>query len=174
MLMGIIPILTLVSLDVIMSGLSLKSKKLRRIVSGSPKVVIRDGIIDQKMLSDLRFSLDDLMEALRGHSIFDVNEVQFAIVETTGSVSVYQKFSNQSCTAEMLKINGETKNPPQLIIDDGQLVENALDFIKLGKGWLYGILSDNNISIKDVYLFTADETGAFNIIKKEGNSSEKS
>ena len=144
MLMGIIPILTLVSLDVIMSGLSLKSKKLRRIVSGSPKVVIRDGIVDQKMLSDLRFSLDDLMEALRGHSIFDVNEVQFAIVETTGSVSVYQKFSNQSCTAEMLKINGETKNPPQLIIDDGQLVENALDFIKLGKGWLYGILSSYN------------------------------
>lgn len=174
MLMGIIPILTLVSLDVIMSGLSLKSRKIRKIVSGSPKVIIKNGVVDQKMLRDLRFSIEDLMEALRGYSIFDINEVQFAIVETTGSVSIYQKYPNQPCTAEMLDLKGATKNPPQLLIDDGELVENALDFVKLGKGWLFGILADNNVSIKDVYILTADESGAFNLIKKEDKNIEKS
>ena len=168
MLMGIIPILTLVSLDVIMSSMSLKFRKIRKMVSGTPKVVVNNGVIDQKMLKSLRFSIDDLMESLRGYGIFDVNEVQYAIVETTGSISVYQKFSNQPCTAEMMNLKKKTKNPPQLIIDDGVLVENALSFVNLGQGWLYGILTDNGVSIKDVFILTADETGAFNIIKKDG------
>lgn len=167
MLMGIIPILTLVSLDVIMSALSLKSRRIRKIVSGSPKVIICDGIIDQQMLRDLRFSIDDLMEALRGYSIYDVSDVQFAIVETTGTISILQKFPKQPVTPEMLDIKGETKNPPQLIIDDGELVENALSFVKLGQGWLYGILADNKVSVSGVFILTADETGAFNLIKKE-------
>ena len=167
MLMGIIPILTLVSLDVIMSALSLKSRKIRKIVSGSPKVIIHDGIIDQQMLRDLRFSIDDLMEALRAYSIFDISDVQFAIVETTGSISVLQKFPKQTVTPEILEIKGTTKNPPQLIIDDGELVEHALSFVKLGQGWLYGILADNKVSVREVFILTADETGAFNLIKKE-------
>lgn len=167
MLMGIIPILTLVSLDVIMSSLSLKSRKIRKIVSGTPKIIIKDGVIDQKVLKDLRFSIDDLLEALRSYSIFDVNEVQYAIVETTGSISVFQKYSSRACTAEMMNLKGKTKNPPQLIIDDGVLVEDALSFIKMGQGWLYGVLADNEVSLKDVFILLADETGAFNIIKKE-------
>ncbi|MFA5659078.1 MAG: YetF domain-containing protein, partial [Oscillospiraceae bacterium] len=73
MLMGIIPILTIVCLDVFMSELSLKFKRIRKIVSGSPKIVVRDGIIDQKTLRDLRFSIDDLMESLRALNIFDVS-----------------------------------------------------------------------------------------------------
>jgi len=168
MLMGIIPILTLVSLDVIMSGLTLKSRKIRKIISGSPKVIIKDGELDQKMLRDLRFSIEDLMEALRGYSVFDIGDVQYAIVETTGIISIYQKFPKQPCTVEMISTKNETKNPPQLIIEDGELIENALDFVKLGQGWLYGILADNKVAIKEVFILTADETGAFNLIKKEG------
>ncbi len=167
MLMGIIPILALVSLDVIMSAVSLKSRFIRKIVSGTPKIIIKDGILDQNMLRDLRFSIDDLMEALREYSIFDINEVQFAVVETTGSVNIYQKYQNQPCTAGMLELEGKTKNPHQLIIDDGELVENSLELLKLGEGWLMGILSDNGVCIKDVFIMTADETGAFNLIKRE-------
>lgn len=173
MLMGIVPILALVSLDVIMSAVSLKSRFIRKIVSGSPKIIIKDGVIDQNMLRELRFSIDDLMEALRAYSIFDISEVQFAVVETTGSVNVYQKFPNQPVTAEMLDLKDKIKNPPQLIIDDGELVENSLKLVKLGEGWLEGILKDNKVGIKDVFILTADETGAFNMIKKEGKKHEK-
>lgn len=167
MLMGIIPILSLVSLDVIMSMATLKSRFLRRIVSGSPKIIIRDGKIDQKMIKDLRFTVDDLFEALRGEDIFDISEVQFAIVETTGNINFYQKPRFQPATAQDMDIENPKTNPPQLIIENGSLIENSLTFINKGNGWLYGILSDNNISVSDVFIMTADETGAFTLIEKE-------
>lgn len=168
MLIGIVPILSLVSLDVIMSMVTMKSRSLRRIISGSPKIIIKDGMINQKMLKELRFTIDDLFEALRGQGIFDISEVEFAIVETTGNISFYQKAQFQPATAEDVNAKNTTKKPPQLIIEDGKLIENSLTFIKKGKGWLYGILSDNNVAIKDVFIMTADETGAFNLIQKEG------
>ncbi len=167
MLMGIVPILTIVCLDVFMSGLSLKSIRIRRLVSGSPKIVIKSGVIDQKVLRELRFSVDDLMESLRSLEIFDISDVQFAVVETTGSVSVYQKAEKQQATAEMLGIKNKSRNPPLIIIDDGKLVANALDSIGMGTGWLNGVLSDRGVTVNDVFLLTADETGAFYLIKKE-------
>lgn len=167
MIMGVIPMLTLVCLDVFMSMASMKSKRLRKVISGSPKVIIKDGIIDQKMLKNLRFSIDDLVESMREKSIFDLNEIQFAIVETTGSLSFYQKSEFQNPTLGDLKIKQKNQNPPEILINDGVLIENALSAINLGQGWLYGILSDKNVSLKDVFLFTADETGKFKLIKKE-------
>ena len=167
MLMGIVPILTIVCLDVFMSAASLKFHTVRRLVSGTPKIVIRNGKVDQKALRDLRFSVDDLMESIRSYNIFDIREVQFAIVETTGIISVYQKFKHQNVTAEMLEIKGESINPPQIIIDDGRLINEALTEIKMGKGWLNGLLLDKDITIDKVFLMTADESGSFHIVKKE-------
>lgn len=173
MLMGIIPILTLVSLDVFISSASLKSRRLRRWVSGSPKVIIKDGVIIQKTMHDLRFSVDDLMESLRSCNVFDISEVQYAIVETTGNINVFQKFDNQICTAEMMSIKGKTKNPPQLIIDDGRILKSSLDFIGFGEGWLREVLKDKKIELKEIYLMTADENGSVNIVKKEDFENEK-
>src|SRR5699024_4709883 len=84
LLAGIVPILTLVSFEVILSSITLKSRMARKIVSGNPVIVIRDGRIDQKQMRSIRFSIDDLMEELRTNSIFDIRDVAFAIVETTG------------------------------------------------------------------------------------------
>ena len=92
---GLLPVLTLVCLDVLMSWLSVKSKKMRGIVSGEPVIIISDGKVDQQKLYNLRFTTDDLMEAIRTQGIFDLEEVQFAVVETTGRVSVYPKFKNR-------------------------------------------------------------------------------
>ena len=83
MLMGVIPILMIVSLDVIMSGVLLKSTKMRRAFSGTARVIISDGVIDQKEMKNLRYTIDDLTEAMREQGIFDISQVQYAIVETT-------------------------------------------------------------------------------------------
>ena len=90
-LTGIIPIVSLVCFDVIMSSVTLKFKKVRRIVSGNPRIIVINGKIDQVAMKQLRYSLDDLMESLREQGIFDITEVQYAIVETTGKISVLQK-----------------------------------------------------------------------------------
>lgn len=167
MLMGIVPILTLVCLDILMSWLTLKNRRLRRIVSGTPKVIIRDGIIDQEQLRILRFSIDDLMEAIHEYNIFDISEVQFAVVETTGKISVYQKFQSQSVTPEMLKLKGSSQNPPVIVIDDGILLKNALNAVKKDKPWIESVLRKNSLSIPEVFLMTVTESGSYRLIKKE-------
>ena len=88
---GTVPILFLVSVDVIISVFTMISPKFRKIISGSPQVVIHHGVLDKMKLRTLRMSQDDLQEALRGLDIFDINEVEFAVVETNGQISAYQK-----------------------------------------------------------------------------------
>ena len=166
MLMGVVPIFTLVCLDVIMSHLSLVSRRFRRIISGSPKIIISDGEIDQIQLKKLRFSIDDLMESLRSQQVFDISEVQLAVVETTGNISVYQKQEKQPCTPEDLGLEKKSVNPPQLIIDDGEVVENALKFIGLDKTWLFETLEDEKCRPQDVFIMTADSERNYTLIRK--------
>lgn len=88
---GIVPILFLVSFDVIISVFTMKYSGFRKFVSGSPQIVINKGVLDTEKLKALRMSQDDLIEALRGIEIFNIDEVQFAVVETNGQISAYQK-----------------------------------------------------------------------------------
>lgn len=151
MLMGIIPILTIVALDVITSGIALKSIRLRRIISGNAKVVITDGVIDQAELKNLRYTVDDLAEAMRDQGIFDISQVQYAIVETTGKINFLQK-------------EAPPKNPPEIIVRDGKIVSDSLIRAKLGEGWVNEILRENKAKVSDVFLMSADHDGNYQLI----------
>ena len=152
---GIIPILTLVSFDVLISAMTLRYKKMRRIVSGTPRVIIRDGKIDQKQLKELRFTIDDMMEELRGKDIFDVRDVAFAIVETTGSLSVYPKFTAQPATA-----------PPVVLIADGVVIDSALGYCNLKYEWLEKTITDNGYTTQDIFLMTCNRQADYLIVPK--------
>ena len=166
LLAGIIPILTLVCFDVIMSQLTLKSRRLRQLVSGSPQIIIRDGIINQNQLRELRFSVDDVFEAMRMSGIFDIEEVQFAIVETTGQISFYQKFEYRAVTNEDLKLRGQTDNPPYIIINDGCFQKEAFDAAGLSEAWLERLLKKAGRRISDIFLLTADESGKYKLVER--------
>ena len=166
LLIGAVPILSLVCFDVLVSWATLKSKKLRKVMSGSPKIIIKDGEIDQQVMKDLRFSIDDLMTALRGNDVFNVSEVQFAIVETTGSISIYQKYENQSVTNEGMNFKGESENPPNIIVSDGVLIQGGLDSSGMNRGWLDNILKKKKIKMNDVFLLTTDKKGNYNLIER--------
>ena len=99
---GLIPVLTLVALEVVMSVASLRWKRLRTLTSGKPIVVIFDGVIQQEQLRALRFSVDDLMEELRTAGIFDPAEVQVAVVETSGKLSVHRHPAAEPLTPRSL------------------------------------------------------------------------
>lgn len=166
---GIIPILTLVCFEVLISTLTLKCKKARTIISGSPRVIIRDGKIDQQEMSNLRFSIDDLMEQLRTNGVFDVRDVAFAIVETTGSLSIYKKFGQQEVTACMLNIqqNEEPDCPPVVIVSDGEIIEQSLAYCNLKKKWLDKTLQENHYQLKEVFLMTCNRNADYFIVPKE-------
>ena len=86
--------------EVVISWVTLKSLRMRRIISGRPKIIVRNGQIEQATMRDLRLSVDDLMTALRQQQVFDISQVQFAVMETTGTVSVYLKAACQPLTPE--------------------------------------------------------------------------
>ena len=166
LLTGIIPILSLVCFEVLASWGTRRSRRLRRILSGSPKIIIRDGVIDQKVLEELRFSADDLMTALRGSGVFDVTEVQFAIVETTGSVSVYPKHANRPVTNVPEQ---DTGDPPDVLISDGKLIPHGLAASGLDRAWIQRVLNRRQLKIQDVFLLAARGQQDYCLIEKEGN-----
>lgn len=94
-IIGALPIVVLVIIEVVVSKLVLRSIFVRRVMNGHSAIIIRDGKINQKLLKKLRISVDDLMELLRGENVFDVSTVAFGILETNGSMSVMLKFSEQ-------------------------------------------------------------------------------
>lgn len=91
LIMGITPILALVCFEVLMSWITLHFPAVRKIVSGRPKIVVRNGKPDDHALRELRLSMDDLNAALRSKDVFDIADVQYAIVETNGSISVLKE-----------------------------------------------------------------------------------
>lgn len=167
LLTGIIPILTLASLDVIMSWLGIKSKRLRNITCGKPVVIINNGRIDQKKMKEIRFTVDDLTEALHSQNIFDISEVQFAVVETTGTVSVYQKYEYRNVTNGDMKLKRKSIDPPEIVIDEGVIVNDALERLNLSEEKLRSILEKERLKVKDIFIMTLDSNMKHSIVRRE-------
>lgn len=168
---AIVPIFTLMSSEVLLSYLTLKSSRAQTMVTGRPVVVIRNGNIDQKNMRELRFSIEDLMSQLRINGIFDVQEVGWAIVETNGQLTVYPKFEHRPLTPDGLLSSPNAQNnvPPMVLISDGTVIFSTLDACNLSKRWLKKVLLENHIQTKDIFLMTCDPSARYFIVRKEKN-----
>ena len=153
MLIGIVPILMIVCIDVLMSVVMLKSPKFRRTVTGSPKIIISEGIIDRRELEKLRYTIDDVLEAMRGQSIFDISEVRYAIVETTGKINFFKKE------------DGST-DPPCVVVKDGITEPDGMEACGLDAKGLKNLLDGNGAEKNDIFLMTLSRDGKCTIIKK--------
>lgn len=166
---AVVPIITLMSSEVILSYITLKSGKAQTMVTGNPVVVIRNGSIDQKSMRELRFSIEDLMSQLRISGIFDIQEVAWAIVETNGRLTVYPKFKARPLTPEALTCPEalQCETPPMVLISDGVISSAVLEACNLSKKWLEGVLKEKALEEKDIFLMTCDPTAKYYIVKKE-------
>ena len=172
-IVGATPILVLVCFEVIVSWLSLRFPRLRKLISGSPKIIIRGGCIERDIMRELRFSVDDLMTALRSKDIFDLSEVQFAVVETTGSVSVMKKPPLDTPARRDLKIAAECGDPPVLIISDGHFIPKAMEHLKLSRSSVEALLGGLGMTCDDVLIMTADSSGSCFIADNQGSPPKK-
>jgi uncharacterized membrane protein YcaP (DUF421 family) len=157
---GILPIVLIVCLDVIITGFNLKSNAFRRLTTGVPDVIISNGELNQTKLRSLRYTVDDVLESMREADIFDLSEVQCAIVENTGKISFYTKSDAQNA-------GGGTPCDAQApIIKDGKF--DRFGFFQSGQStrWIRNLLNEKRLSVKDVFLLTADANGAYNLIEK--------
>ncbi len=166
LVVGIFPVVTLVTMEILISFLSQKSVKFRRLISGSPSIVIENGKINIKELTSLRFSIDDLFEQLRSNGYMTVADVSFAILETNGQLSVVPSPQASPVTLKALDLPSSS-TLPRNIIKDGALDENNLRAIGRDMNWLNKLLKSHNATIENVFIFTSDGQESFYIQKKE-------
>lgn len=127
----------------------------------------KNGILDQSVLKELRYSVDDLMTALRNNNVFNISDVQFAVVETNGSVSVYEKHPQREVINKDMAIEGQSVDPPVIIISDGKIIKQGLEDAGLQKQWITDLLDRKHLTEEDIFLLTADCNGEYTMIKRE-------
>ncbi len=169
MLSGIIPIMALLICEIFLSYLMLKRTRIRKVICGKPVIVIHQGTIDQKAMSQLRLSTEDLFEQLRQKDIFDISEVAFAIVETNGLLSVMKKSGREPLCAEDLGIRKPENDLMVEIISDGSVAPASLKICGWNEKKLRSILEKEKTKLQDVFIMTADSSGKYRIVRKEKN-----
>lgn len=166
MIYGVIPILMIVCMDVFMSFIMLKNSRFRRLVTGTPQIIITDGIIDRKVMKHLRYSVDELMEAMRECMIFDISQVQYAIVETTGKINFYQKSRYRNVENGEIGIQVTNCDPPCLLIKDGEINYPGLRRWNGDEAKLREIIKSMKLDIKDIFLLTdSTDKGIYTVLK---------
>lgn len=151
-LVSLIPIAVLVVIQISLSYISLKSVKVRKLIDGSPKIIINKGKVDFKEMSKLRYSLDDLISQLREQSIKSIEEVKYAILENNGKLSVFT----------------DDNIYPMPIIVDGVIDNYTINNMNKDTSWVYNLLKKNNIELEKVFYAFYTKNKTF-IIKKDDN-----
>ena len=136
LLMGIIPILTLLCLSTILSVLTVKSIRFRALLCSRPSIVVQDGQILIKEMVKNRFTVDELMEELRVAGITDLSSVKYAVLETTGRISVLPKAEEKPVTVKDMKLPAQDNGLPVILISDGRILSQNLKIRNLTEAWL--------------------------------------
>ena len=166
LLSGIIPIITLMTAEIVLSYLSQKSERIRKILSGSASLVISKGKIDIKELKRLRVNIDDLSEELRMNGYTSVGEIEYAILETNGELSIIPKANLKPLCPKDLNMNVKKATMHKNVVKDGKIEAANLQEIGKDELWLEDILKKENLKIKDVFLMSSDGEDYF-LQKKE-------
>lgn len=136
LLLGVTPMVTLLMIKMILTQLQLKSSNVRRFLDGTPVLLIKDGRLQIQNMTKQKIAIDDILSALRTKGILDINQVQFAILENDGTVSVFPKEDDSPVTKKDLKIQVKEKVLPRILYIEGQFVYTSLKEIKKDQNWL--------------------------------------
>lgn len=167
LLSGLIPIAVLVAMELLLSGLILKFPAAARLVGGRPVIVINNGELDQAAMKKLRLSLEDLIGALRQQGVFDLTEVQYAVAETGGKISVCLKPAKRPATVGDLSLPPPDDGVAFLVISDGKISRRALSMANQTEEWLRDTLRRAKCDADDVFLLTVDQNGRTHLLRKE-------
>ena len=157
---GVVPLLTLVFLHFVLTVMSAKSTKFSRFLSGKPIIVINPDGIDYKALKNLNMSVDDIFEAIRGCGYFRIEQIQYAIMETNGKMSVLPKSDCAPITIADLNLEADNAEIPINLINDGKLLKKNMQIANVDEGEIADILHRASVKkVKDVLLLTIDKNG---------------
>ena len=164
---GLVPILTVLGMELVLSGLILRSVRLRQLLCGKPVILIDNGKILQENLKSARINLDELTGQLRAKDVLDIRTVQFAILETSGDLSVFPYPKEKPASAKDAGVQATGQHLPVTVVEDGYLSRENLERAKKDKVWLEKVLSQHNCGVKETFLLTVDESGQVVWLGKE-------
>lgn len=164
---GLVPILTVLGMELVLSGLILRSVRLRQLLCGKPVILIDNGKILQENLKSARINLDELTGQLRAKDVLDIRTVQFAILETSGDLSVFPYPKEKPASAKDAGVKATGQHLPVTVVEDGYLSRENLERAKKDEKWLEKVLSQHNCGIQDTFLLTVDESGQVVWLGKE-------
>ncbi|MBI2915136.1 MAG: DUF421 domain-containing protein [Firmicutes bacterium] len=166
--LGALPIATLVVAEVVLSYVCLKSEKARGVICGNPSIVIRDGQIVEKEMKKLRYNLNDLLEQLRQKNSPNVADVEIAVLETNGQLSVIPKSQKRPVCCSDLNLPSSYEGLPLTLVNDGQLDYESLAKGNLDLTWLREQLTKAGVkSPQEVFYCSLDTTGQLYLQKKD-------
>ncbi|MBE6183172.1 DUF421 domain-containing protein [Heyndrickxia ginsengihumi] len=161
--LGIIAIGTTAAIPFVVGVISLKSKAFRNFIEGKGSVFIKDGKILEDNLKKERYSTDELLELLRKKDVFQVADVEFAVLEATGDLNVLLKKENQPLTPKDLNMKVASTKEPQTVIMDGKILDEPLSTIGYSRGWLNTELEKLGVSLDNVFLGQVDSYGQLTV-----------
>lgn len=157
---GIIPLFTLVFLHFLLTFLSSKSSHFSHFLSGKPVIVINPNGIDLKSLKNLNMSIDDVFEAIRGCGYFSIDQIQYAIMETNGKMTVLPKTEYAPVTTQDLKLKVEESLLPVSVISEGKIMQQNLSILKMEERDIQDVLEMAKLKkVKEVLVMTIDKSG---------------
>ena len=166
---GLIPILTVLGVELVLSGISMSSVRFRRILCGKPVIMIENGRILRENLLKTRVTLDELTGHLREKDVLDLTTVQYAILETNGNLSVFLYPAEAPASAKEAGIVPKPRYLPVTIIEDGVLMNENMEKAGKDEAWVRRVLGNHRASIPGTWLLTVDrEDHVFWLGKEQG------
>lgn len=165
---GLIPILTLMFLEIFLSYITLKSRSIRKLVCGTASVLIQHGKIMEEELRRQRFNLDDLMEELRLSGYLNISDIEYAILENSGRLSIIPKSLRSPVTRKDLNLSQPEEELPVSLVLDGQLNYKNLNYLGKDRKWLLNKLKEYNINkIEDAFIAMLDSNGELYVQRRQ-------
>ena len=170
LLYGIIPILTLMLMQITLSLITLKFQRARKIICGVPSILIKNGLVIESEMLKQRLNLDDLMEDLRMSGYLNVSDIEYAILENSGKLSIIPKFTSSPVVKKDICQNGNDEDLPIGLILDGKLNLDNLKLSGHNKSWLVRKLQAQNIDrIEDVFIAMLDSSKNLYVQRRNQN-----
>lgn len=170
LLSGLVPIITVLGVQLLLAVASLRWMGVRRLLCGKPVMLIGEGKILLHNLKRARITLDELTEHLREKDVLDLSQVQYAILETNGKVSVFSYPQYAPANAKEAGVSVPSQSIPVTLISDGKLLEKNLPIAERDRAWVEDLLCREGCTPEDVLLLTVDKTGKTYFSRKEAGA----
>lgn len=164
---SILPILIFISLEILESALSMKSLSFRNLVQGKPMMIIKNGVLQQKEMKKLRFTMDDIIDAARQQNVFDISTIENAVIETNGIMTVQTKAESSPVTPKQLGLKVPQIQAPVAVVMDSQPITSYYSNTKKSSSEIKALTTATNIDIDDIMLLTVADDGTLYLIRKD-------